>query len=197
MKRFLLSLTAAAALLAGSLAYAASNTTITVSPNDMKDGETKTLVDDGKTIKVVRHGDDLEFTIEGGGKTKHVTIVNGANGEVRMMRELSERDRRARAGRDYPDDGKPHPRRIVVAGPGHEDVIIDGKPLDEYLRQTIPHHLRAGTVYTCPKDHATLRVPDGKDDATYKCPVDGTTMEKRKGTGFSFFFDDDVFTHEL
>ncbi len=52
------------------------------------------------------------------------------------------------------------------------------------------------TWFVCPKDHTMLRVPKGEEDRTYKCPVDGTTMEKRKTHGFSFFFDDNDFEME-
>ena len=41
-----------------------------------------------------------------------------------------------------------------------------------------------------------LRVPAGKENESFKCPIDGTTMEKRKGHGFGFFFDDDSFESE-
>jgi hypothetical protein len=52
------------------------------------------------------------------------------------------------------------------------------------------------TWFVCPKDKTMLRVPAGKEDRTYKCPVDGTSMERRKTHGFSFFFDDDEFGTE-
>src|SRR5437763_170935 len=48
---------------------------------------------------------------------------------------------------------------------------------------------RAQTWFVCPKDHAVLRVPEEKADQSWKCPVDGTEMEKRKGRGFAFLFD--------
>ena len=54
-----------------------------------------------------------------------------------------------------------------------------------------PTAARLKTWYVCPNDHATLQVPEGKESGTFKCPIDGTTMEKRKGHGLSLFFDDD------
>ena len=56
----------------------------------------------------------------------------------------------------------------------------------------------AGRVIRCGGCQTMLRVPEEKSDDTFKCPVDGTTMEKRKGRGFAFFFDDDVFeSHDM
>ena len=51
------------------------------------------------------------------------------------------------------------------------------------------------SFFVCPKDHTTLNVPDAKEGDTFKCPVDGTTMEKRKGRGF--FFDDHAFSFDM
>jgi hypothetical protein len=78
-----------------------------------------------------------------------------------------------------------HPRALVL-GPDRHKILIDRFP-------EIP---RTQSWFVCPKDHTMMRVPKDKADQTFKCPVDGTTMEKRKGHGFTFFFDDNFFDSE-
>lgn len=152
--------------------FAASSSTITITPSDMKDGEVKTFTDDGRTITIKRDGDTTNVRIEGAGETKTLSITKG-DGGIRIMRD---------------GDGM----RSMVIAPGRRHIVLNGSPLET---MDLPRMRQAGrmTFFVCPKDHSTLHVPDAKDDATYKCPVDGTTMEKRKGHGFSFSFDDDSF----
>ena len=140
MKRIAMALTAILLL------TAASDSTITVRPSDLKDGETKTFKEHGKKFIFKRDGD-----------VTHLTIVDG--GTIRI-------------------DDETVLRRPLMVMPR--------------VRPQIPHQ----TWFECPKDHTILRVPEGKEDATYKCPVDGTTMEKRKGRGFAFFFNDDDFNFD-
>jgi hypothetical protein len=75
-----------------------------------------------------------------------------------------------------------HPRALVL-GPDRHKILID----------RFPDFPRMQTWFVCPKDHTMMRVPKDKADQTFKCPVDGTTMEKRKGHGFAFFLDDNLF----
>jgi hypothetical protein len=156
-------------------AHASSPSTITVTPSDMKDGETKTYTDDGRTITIRRDGDTTLVKIEGAGETRSLSITK-RDGAVVIDR----------GGARY---------RSLVVGPERRKMVIDGVPFGEerkLLRPDGERH-RVQTWYVCPKDHTTLSVPDAKENKTYKCPVDGTTMEQRKGRGFSFFFDDDFF----
>lgn len=141
MKRFAIALTAVLLL------TAASDSTITVRPADMKDGETKTITKNGKTFIFKKDGDVTKLT-----------IVDG--GTIQIDDETF--------------------RRPMVFKPPH------------IARPNFPHQ----TWFECPKDHAILRVPEGKADGTYKCPIDGTTMEKRKGRGFAYFFNDDMFNFD-
>jgi len=160
MKRYWL--IAIATLIFAAVAYArSSGSSITVTPDEMKSGDTKTFTDDGRTITLHRDGDTLTVKIEGAGETKSLTIT--------------------KAGGDITIDRDGIKRKVVIVSP------------DRFQTQIMPRMGKTQTWYVCPKDHATLRVPDGKEGETYKCPVDGTTMEKRKGHGFSFFFDDDFF----
>lgn len=165
------------ALLAAGV-YAGSSSTITVTPSDMKDGDVKTFTDDGKTITIKRDGDTTNIKIEGAGETKTLAITK-ADGTIRIVRDG--------------EDG-----RAMIFGPDRHRIVINGHALDT---MELPKFKHPGTVtfYVCPKDHTTLHVPSGsaKDDATFKCPVDGTTMEKRKTHGFSFFFDDDTFDGDI
>ena len=141
MKRFAMALTAILLL------TAVSDSTITVRPSDMKDGETKIFKKNGK-----------KFIFKRDGEVTHLTIVDG--GTLRI-------------------DDESFNRPMVI-------------PPMPHIRPNFPHQ----TWFECPKDHAILRVPEGKDDQTFKCPIDGTTMEKRKGRGFAFFMDDDVFNFD-
>jgi hypothetical protein len=138
-----------------------SGTSITVSPDEMKSGDTKTFTDDGRTITLTRDGDDIRVKIEGAGETKTLTITH-ADGSVIIDR-----------------DGLK--RKLTVVTPGNWQGL-----------QMLPHIGKPQSWYVCPKDHTTLHVPDAKDTDSFKCPVDGTTMEKRKGRGFSLYFDDDL-----
>ena len=161
-----------AALVIAAAAYA--STAIVVTPSSMKEGETKTLTDDGTTVKVTRSGDNVDIKIEGAGESRTITVTHGADGNLEIHR-----------------DG--HRMRIITP-----DVIVPPVHVPE-IRMPRFHENRIGTVYVCPKDGATLRVPDAKEkDKELKCPLDGTTMEKKKGRGFAFFFDDDLFeSHDL
>jgi hypothetical protein len=148
-----------AVLLALALA-AYGSSKLTIDPSSMKDGETKTLVDGDKTITVHKSGDDLNIKIEGAGKTKTITL-NNAGGNISIFKD----------------------------GDGMAFRTIPGEPrvfLDQHFERMSP---KAQTWFVCPKDHTMLRVPDDKADQSFKCPVDGTTMEKKKGRGFAFFFD--------
>jgi hypothetical protein len=166
MKRYWL--IALAALVFTAVAYArSSGSSITVTPQEMKNGDTKTFTDDGTTITLRRDGDSIDVKIDGAGDAKHLTITR-ADGDITIDR-----------------DGI---KRMIVIGP------------DRFQFNTVPHAMpkiaKSQTWYVCPKDHTMMRVPEGKDSDTFKCPVDGTTMEKRKGHGFTFFFDDDLLNSE-
>jgi len=173
IKRILLAL--ASAVIVGLAAYAYADSTLIVKPSEMKDGETKTVTDDGRTITVTREGNTTHVKIDEAGKTRRVTITRDGD--------------HIRIGHD--DEGI----SAFTVGPGHRRIIIDGVPLDEFMMkpQMVLPRRRTQTWFVCPKDHTMLRVPEGKEDQTFKCPIDGTTMEKKKGRGFSFFFDDGVF----
>ena len=168
MKRYWL--IALATLIFAAFAYArSSGTSITVTPEEMKNGETKTFTDDGTTITLRRDGDSMSVKIEGAGDTKTLTITR-ADGDIIIDRDGIR-------------------KKMVIIGPDRFESF-----------GTIPHVMpkigKTQTWYVCPKDHTMLRVPEGKESNTFKCPLDGTTMEKRKGHGLSFFFDDDFFHSE-
>lgn len=154
-----------AALVIAAAAYA--STTITVNPSTMKDGETKTLTDDGTTIKVTREGDSVNVKVNGAGGSRTITVTHAGDGDITINR----------GG-----------RRLHIEAP---DVVIPPVPPVSVRRF---HQSRLGTIYVCPKDGTTLRVPDDKKELKdFKCPVDGTPMEKKKGHGFAFYFDDSDF----
>ncbi len=180
MRRFRIPVVAAVALLAvAGVMLAGSGGTVIVKPSEMREGETKTFTDDGRTITIRREGTTTHVKIEGAGETKNLTITRGGGGEIRIDR-----------------DGK---SRSFVAGPERRRIVIDGVPIPgETLapNMKLDPRPRARTMFVCPKDNATLMVPEGKADQTYKCPIDGTEMEKRRGHGFSFFFDDKSFESE-
>jgi hypothetical protein len=136
-------------------------TTLTVNPSEMRDGETKTIMDDGLTITVRREGDTTRIDMEGAGQTEGLSITRDG--------------RRIRIGRH--GDGS----RSIIISPGRVERLP--------LFRSIPGG-KSQTFFVCPKDQSMLRVPDDKSGETYRCPVDGSTMEKRRGRGFTLFFDD-------
>ncbi len=164
-----------------------SSSRLTINPSDMKDGETKTFTDDGRKITVKREGNTTKVMIEGADGTKTLSITND-DGDVTI-------------------DGANGNRRKIIVGPGGDRprILIDGMDFKDFNFKGLddfPHHgllpRKAQTWFVCPKDHTILRVPEEKQDETFKCPVDGSTMEKKKGRGFAFFYDDELFeSHDL
>ncbi len=120
--------------------------------------------------------DGKTITVAREGNTTVVTIDNA--GDTERLTITREGDR-IRIGHD---------------GDAFSTFIV--KPEKFKMPEIVTPQHRTQTWFVCPKDHTMMRVPAGKSDQTFKCPVDGTTMEKRKGHGFSFFFDDHVFESE-
>jgi len=175
MKRYAILSVFLCVLLAGAaFVYAESSSRLSISPSDMKDGETKTLVDGDKTITVKKNGDSIDVKIEGAGKTRNITIVHGGDGTIRVER----------------GDGHDRGARTWVVAPDRPRVLIDGMDFGGPGVHMLRRGAKSQTWFVCPKDKTMLRVPEDKKDDSFKCPVDGTTMEKRKGPGFAFFFDD-------
>lgn len=184
MKRYAMFAILLLLVVAGAVAVHAadrhSSSRLTINPSEMKDGETKTFTDEGRKVTVRRDGDTTHVTIEGAEGTKTLSITSDGS-DVRIERDGTER------------------RRIVI-GPDRPRILIDG--MDFKGLEGLPRHemlpRKAQTWFVCPKDKTILRVPDDRADEIFKCPVDGTTMEKRKGRGFAFFFDDGVFdSHDM
>ena len=166
MKRIALFAVLALLLVAGAaFVYAEEShgsTKLTIEPSQMKDGETKTLVDGDKTITVKKSGDSVDIKIEGAGKTRTITL-NNSGGNISIFK----------------GDGLGF-RSITGVEP---KILIDRElPRFEQMGRSLPW-------FVCPKDHTMLRVPEDKADQTWKCPVDGTTMEKKKARAFAFFED--------
>ena len=182
MKRYQVVLACLVVLALGAAGlYAAGSTMVVIEPADMKDGDKKTVIDDGRTITVERDGDKTHVTIEGADDTKKLTITREGD--------------QIRIGRDA--DGT---MRNFVIGPGRRNIVIDGLSFGDFEGIPLVKPLRPNTMHSyfvCPKDKTLLRVPEGKDDATYKCPVDGTVMDKKRSRGFTYFFDDQLFESVL
>jgi hypothetical protein len=172
-RRTLLAIACATVLIATAAHAGNSSSTLTVKPSEMKDGETKTIVEDGKTITVRRDGDTTHVKIEGAGTTEALTITR-EEGQITIGRE---------------EGGG---RRTLVVGPERERIVIRGLDLDELDMPRFRALPERGpqTFFVCPKDKTTLRVPKENSEQEFKCPVDGTPMERRKGHGFTFYFDD-------
>jgi hypothetical protein len=147
-------------------AVAWAGTSITVTPDSMKNGETKTLTDDGTKIKVTRNGGDVDIRIEGAGESRRITISRSGEGDIHISRN-------GRHTYTYQIPEMPEmPRIPPIRVPRMHEEHFDG-------------------LFVCPKDGTTLRVPKGKEGQTFKCPVDGTVMEKKKGHGFTMIIDGD------
>jgi hypothetical protein len=155
--------------LAAAALFAATSSRFSITPSDLKDGETKTFADGDRTIAVHRVGDALELRIDGAGKTRRV-VIESTDGEIHI-------------------GGGGAPRVYSFnSGGALPRILIDGNMPSIQPRMLFPKNQ---SWYVCPKDHTMLRVPEAKGNATFKCPLDGTTMEKRKGGAFQFFFDDE------
>src|SRR5690349_21777160 len=109
MKRF--TYLGAVLLIAGA-AWAGS--TITVTPSDMKSGETKIFQDGEQKISISRSGGDVNIKIEGAGETKSITVQKGNDGSIRIGR-----------GGDVLMPGF----RSFVVGPERKRIVIDGVPV--------------------------------------------------------------------
>lgn len=158
-------------LIVAGAAAADSGSRFSVKPMEMKDGETKTITDGNNTITIRRDGDAVHIKIDGAGTTREVTVSRTGDGLIRIDRDGTR-------------------ERTLVIGPDRPRILIDGMSIGEL--PAMPKR-KLDTWFVCPKDKTALRVPDAKEDQAFQCPVDGTPMEKKKGRGFSFFFDDDLF----
>jgi len=71
-------------LLAASIIAVAAyaSTTLTITPDSMKDGETKTFTDDGTTVIVKRSGDAMNIKIEGAGESRTITVTRSGDGDI-------------------------------------------------------------------------------------------------------------------
>lgn len=156
------------ALLLVALSLFAAETRLTISPSDMKDGETKTLVDGDATITLKRSGDNLDVNIQGAGKTQHV-VIKRDDGTIVIERNGVRRK---------------------IEMPDMEIPRFEMPPMPKLVMPEPPMRHMRQTWFVCPKDHTMLRVPTDKSNESYKCPVDGTKMEKRRGAAFEFFWDD-------
>lgn len=170
MKRSWAAFACAAVLVTGAAAvYAENRSSFTIDPSEMKEGETKNYSDDGTNITVRREGNATVIRIDSADKTDHLTISR-EGGRIRIGHAAG--------------DGE----GFVISPNNRRRIVIDGTDIDkmpQFRRFADP-----SSTYVCPKDHSMLRVPDGDDkEKTYKCPVDGTTMERRKGRGLEFLFD--------
>ena len=178
MKRLWTSLLCAFVLAIGAAAalYADSSSQLSIDPSEMRDGETKSITDDGRTITVRREGNTTHIRIDGADKIGKLTITRDGN--------------RIRIGH-HGELGVLGEDMTVIAPRTGKKIVIDGMPLGEMIprfRSFTPREM--STFYVCPNDKTTLRVPEAKENATFKCPVDGAEMQKKKGRGFTFFFDD-------
>ena len=174
MKRNIaLAVVAMVVLVSGSAVYAHS--TFSIKPAELKDGETKTFSEDGRTVTVRRDGDRIVVNIDKAGEAKKLVIVNGDSGEIKI---------------DAAGEGL----RSLVIGPERRRIVINDRALED-----LPHvrPLRMQSWFVCPKDGTALRVPEDKQDESFKCPIDGTPMEKKKAPGFTFFFGDGDFDSNL
>ena len=169
MKRAWFAIAAFLALIilgAVTLSAQEDSSSLVIRPNAMRDGETKSFTDDGKRISIRRDGDAIKIEVEGADQTRRLTIVKTGEGEIRIEREGEV-------------DGT---RRFQVIGPGSR-ILIDGIPPPRERKSDLKENW-----FVCPEDGTMLRVPEGKEAATYKCPVDGRTMEKKKGRGFTIWW---------
>ena len=146
------------------------STKLTIEPSQMKDGETKTLFDGDKTITVHKNGDNLDIKIEGAGKTRTITL-NNSGGNISIWKD---------GEAFWKQDGTAWKTIPMPEG----KIFIDHD--FPRFKEMGP---KAQTWFVCPKDHTMLRVPDDKSNDSFKCPIDGTTMEKKKGRGFALFFE--------
>ena len=147
-----------------------ASTAFTINPSEMKSGESKKLVDGDRTVTVTRTGDAVDIRIDGGADSDKLTITRGRTG--------------FRIERDGTHTFVVPPGELRML-PGLENFRVPA------VRSFKFNNASNQTWFVCPKDHTLMRVPEGAKEQSFKCPVDGTAMEKRKGSGFAFFFDDD------
>ena len=87
----------------------------------------------------------------------------------------------------HSDNGIPRAAGILDRAP----ILVDGMNVEPFLQgDAVDRSVRGmgmATYYTCPKDRAMLRVPNGSTEAMFKCPVDGTLMRPGVGPSRQFY----------
>lgn len=160
---------AATALMADELA------SIVVRPSAMKQGEMKAMVDDGRKVSIERRDNTVEVIIEGAAALDRLEVTREGR-EIRVVR-----------GESGPSDDE---RKVTVIGPGGTGISI-GLPGREKKDEGKTSEKSEETWYVCPKDSALLKVPSATDKSTFRCPIDGTTMERRKGRAYSVWIGEE------
>lgn len=164
---------AAAALLtiAATVVMADELTSMVVRPSSMKQGEMKAMVDDGRKISIERRDNTVEVVIEGAAALDRL--------------EVTSEDREIRVVRGGESGSSDNERKVTVIGPGGTGISI-GLP-GEKRDDGRGNEKSDEAWYVCPRDSALLKVSAATEKTIFRCPVDGTPMERRKGRAYSFW----------
>lgn len=163
---------AAALTIVATVLMAEELTSIVVRPSSMKQGEMKAMVDDGRKISIERRDNTLEVLIEGAAALDRLEVTREGR-EIRVVR-----------GESGPSEDE---RKVTVIGPGGTGISI-GLPTSKDRKDEGKGSEKSDEIwYVCPKDSALLKVPEATEKSTFRCPIDGTPMERRKGRAFSIW----------
>lgn len=165
----------AALTIAATALMAEELSSIVVRPSAMKQGEMKAMVDDGRKVSIERRDDMVEVVIEGAAALDRLEVTREGR-EIRVAR-----------GESGTSEDE---RKVTVIGPGGAGISI-GLPGREKKDEGRTSEKSAETWFVCPKDSALLKVPSATEKSTFRCPVDGTAMERRKGRAYSFWIGEE------
>lgn len=138
---------------------------LVIDTSKLADGETMTAATpDGAKVTIIRNGDTRHVLIESRGYKDELSITPDGDG--------------FRVGSARRQTG-------FLVRP--QKIVIDGVPVEPFVDNLlIPRSPRSprgssGTqYYVCPNDDTWVRVQTDQHDGDLKCPIDGTTLQRKR-----------------
>jgi hypothetical protein len=134
---------------------------LVIDTSKLADGETMTATTpDGAKVTIVRKGDTRHVLVESNGQKDELSITPDRDGfRVGSMRRQTG----------------------FLVRP--QKIVIDGVPVEPFVDSLlIPRSPRSSRTqyFVCPNDETWVRVQTDQHDGELKCPIDGTTLQRKR-----------------